>query len=101
MERASRAARLPAGESPGNLSRAPRSAPQPVLPVPSILILPPGSRHTTPHSLLLPSVGVPTAGSTWETKSGTGQLEKWDPRVSFEQGVLGKRHVGVQGDRRG
>lgn len=99
MERASRAApaRLPAGESAGNLSRAPRPALQPVLPVPSILILPPGSHCTPAHSPLLPIVG-----STWpKNKSEMGQLEKWDPRVSFGQGVLGKGHVGVQGERRG
>lgn len=85
-----------------HLSRAPRSTPQPVLPVPSILILPPGSHHTLPHSVLLPTVGVPIVGSIWpKTKLGMGQLEKWDPRVCFEQGVLGKRRVGVQGERRG
>lgn len=39
---AGRVARLPAGEGADNLSRTPRPAPQLGLPVPSILILPPG-----------------------------------------------------------
>lgn len=60
--------------------------------------------HTIHHHIqyCCPLWGVPIVGSTWpKTKSGTGQLEKWDPRVCFEQGVPGKRHVGVQGETRG
>lgn len=85
MGRAGRAARLPTGEGAGNLSRAPRAAPQPGLPVPSILILPPGSRCAPPRSPLLP-VGAGGAtgpqGDT-ETKPGTGQ-----PGEMGSQGVL-------------
>ena len=97
--RAGRAARLPAGEGAGNLSCVPRPAPQPGLPVPSILILLAGSRCVPPHSPL-PPIGLaerPAQSKELSPSQGRGSRVKRDPRAPFERGALGKHHVGGAG----
>lgn len=85
-----------AGERAGNLSCAPTPAPQPgVLPVPSILILPPGSHQAPPHSLM---VGVPMGGAPGPRPSrGRGSWRNEIPGCSLNTEHWGNITKGCRG----